>query len=169
MAVLVRITLTALRRQQNGNAGFTSAARMSVNGSTPVLLHWNTIRPSRSPLGQPMMCRMGAKEESMICDKALLARCTRAPFWYWSRLPRIPAVYLVLAETADVLYVGAARDLWARWTGGHHHFIDFRTHRVVCIAWFTPPEDIFVAERILIAQLQPPLNGRHPRIWKEVG
>ena len=100
----------------------------------------------------------------MVLDPVVRRLCERAPFWCRHRLPSIHAIYLVLSQTCDVLYIGATRNLHVRWIKGHHHLDDFLAERGVCIAWFTPKGDLFGTERALIALYKPPFNKQ---MWQE--
>jgi excinuclease UvrABC nuclease subunit len=78
-----------------------------------------------------------------------------------SALPDVPAIYFVLAPDREVLYVGRARSLSARWRGSSHHRyaqVDLDGARIAWLA-IRDAESLPDLERSLIERFQPRLNG----------
>jgi hypothetical protein len=74
-------------------------------------------------------------------------------------LPSVAGVYWVLAGES-VLYVGQSANLRQRWVS-HHRMIDMRRLEADRIRWLlVSAESLVDAERRVIDELQPVLNGR---------
>lgn len=77
-----------------------------------------------------------------------------------AKLPAAPGVYFVLDATGDVLYIGRATNVRARWAGkAHHRYKQLRKIDGARIAyWEVPTDQQENLERIWIQALIPPLN-----------
>ena len=75
-------------------------------------------------------------------------------------LPNIPAVYFVLNNTGDILYIGRAKSLCFRWQS-HHRMAQFIAYKDLKLAWIVV-EDIDLLgslEKSCIDYFSPSLNG----------
>ena len=76
-------------------------------------------------------------------------------------LPAIPAVYFVLNAQRDIVYIGEASDLQARWAGKNHHRAPQMRAGGYRIHWQYMPDDMQTrkaAERQAINYFQPLWN-----------
>ena len=77
-------------------------------------------------------------------------------------LPNCCAIYFVLSESNEVLYIGSSKRLFARWVG-HHRKDDFKSRgENLKIAWLecSNEELLRTIEMSLIETFDPPLNIR---------
>lgn len=79
-------------------------------------------------------------------------------------LPRVPAVYLVLGEHSEVLYIGKSGSLSHRWVR-HHRASELQKLRDVRVAWIEMEtrELLEEVERVLIDHFSPRMNGLRDR------
>lgn len=77
-----------------------------------------------------------------------------------NKLPSLAAIYIVLSENDDILYVGKAINLANRWMQ-HHRFKQFGSYQSVRIAWLECSDETLLdqVERMLIKSLTPLLNN----------
>lgn len=82
-------------------------------------------------------------------------------------LPSISGLYLVKNEAGEVVYIGQAENIYARWRKGHHRVIDI----IKCcgenctISWVPVSiEWLNLAERQAIKFYNPILNKRLPSL-----
>lgn len=97
-----------------------------------------------------------------------IARLPSLPLAERLTLPREPAIYFVLGQDNEVLYIGKAACLLTRWKGRHHRKIQVETIPGVRIAWLSVSDAslLLEIEAALIAYFSPPLNGT-PRVHPE--
>jgi len=82
------------------------------------------------------------------------------PFSDYARLPNLRAIYFVLSESAEILYIGRTDSLAMRWRQ-HHLRARLRQMKNISIAWLEiDAESARPTEILLINQFRPPLNGR---------
>jgi hypothetical protein len=83
------------------------------------------------------------------------------PFLPLSRLSELPtcsAIYFVLLEGGELLYVGRAVNLNTRWKT-HHRYKQFESMESILISWIeVEPLNLDEVEAEFIASLQPKLN-----------
>jgi Helix-turn-helix domain len=82
-------------------------------------------------------------------------------------LPSVSAVYIVLTESLDALYVGQAKNLKTRWVN-HHRVFDCIQNGAQSIAWIECSElDMSKLEQQTMLDTRPLLNGV-PTLEKKV-
>jgi hypothetical protein len=85
------------------------------------------------------------------------------PLTSYRQLPAISAVYFIVVDPDDVLYIGQARSLRHRWTQGHHRALDAIGNNPR-IAWLpTELSKLAEVENDLLKLFRPPLNNRAPQ------
>lgn len=66
-------------------------------------------------------------------------------------LPTSSGVYFVLTDTRDVLYIGKAESLRARWKGtAHHRYPQLRDMSDIHIAWYQVPLTSWTPKNALV-------------------
>jgi len=82
--------------------------------------------------------------------------------------PEITAVYFVLSEGGEVLYIGATQNLLQRWPG-HHALPELKELKCVRIIWFSCAyADSIGLEDEMMKRFQPRINLRG-RIGRHLG
>jgi len=78
-------------------------------------------------------------------------------------LPNVAAIYFVLGDNNQVLYVGRAKSLCFRWQS-HHRLADFKKIPELHIAYLTFTDAMLLPdiEKALIAYFDPPFNNYWP-------
>lgn len=77
------------------------------------------------------------------------------------KLPDAAGIYFAISEDDQVLYVGLARSISARWCGLHQRRDQLEAIGNVRIAWLLVDVDRLVeTERMFIRHFRPPLNGQ---------
>ena len=78
-----------------------------------------------------------------------------------NQLPSISAVYFVVSQKGETLYVGQSVNIKHRWQGTHHRHLDITKHEAdVYVAWMeVDKDDLLATEQHFIETLNPPLNG----------
>lgn len=75
-------------------------------------------------------------------------------------LPDVPAIYFAVSEVDEVLYVGRALSLRARWRGTHHRKAELEEAKDVRIYWLVcEATELTQKETGFIEVFDPPLNG----------
>lgn len=82
------------------------------------------------------------------------------------QLPRIPAVYFVLGDDDEIVYIGETQSLFFRFLS-HSHSLYFKKWKASAIKWMRTEglarKERRCIERALIRKLLPPLNKQcHP-------
>jgi hypothetical protein len=76
-----------------------------------------------------------------------------------SSFPELSCVYYALSASGEILYIGKAKSLKARWQG-HHRLEQLKRFKSVRIAWVGVHEDELDSfERLCINHHSPPLNN----------
>ncbi len=84
-------------------------------------------------------------------------------------LPDCPAIYFGLSESGEVMYVGRAVSLVARWRGTHARRAVLEATGHARISWLAveDAEELPALEEDLIRLLRPPLNGTSLPVERE--
>ncbi|MEB3294985.1 MAG: hypothetical protein VKJ24_17650 [Synechococcales bacterium] len=87
------------------------------------------------------------------------------PITKLQNLPQASGVYKVLTATGTVIYVGQAKNIYARWNKGHHKLSDILKEcgTTAYIQWVIVPEWLLNrAESAAIRFYHPKLNQKKP-------
>jgi DNA-binding XRE family transcriptional regulator len=98
----------------------------------------------------------------MIDTKSVnVSKLPSLPIEWRKAFPVCPGIYFVIDSGEEVLYVGRAKNIQARW-GGHHKLKELALLSGVRLAWLeiTDLKLLDGIEKALIEWFKPPLNGR---------
>lgn len=83
------------------------------------------------------------------------------------KLPKLSAIYFALSASGEILYIGRAKNLVARWAV-HHRYLELKAIGDIRVAWLECSEESLLPEieASLIQQFLPTLNYRPYQNWK---